>query len=157
MHLNHCRQKKRYIEINASQQFHGVEKRWFNSVHIGHTWLIEPHWLPRHLDAPPPQSQGAIVAEQDVAVDLLIKPFVVELRGVAPLMFTWWTVVLVPVLGSHSHWEVNSGQKAQHWANDQSCGITVVYHGQSGVTLFYCLCPQTESTLKIKLYVCIWL
>lgn len=95
------------------------------------TWLFEPVRLAWHLDAPPPQSQGAVQAEHGVAVSLLIKlsidELLFELGGIAPL--PWCTAVLVPVLSSHSHREVHCGQQAQHRADDQSCGISIVYHG----------------------------
>lgn len=119
--------------VKAAQMWH----------YISHTWLFEPVWLAGqwHLDAPPPQSQGAVQAEHGVTVRLLIKvsidEFISELWDIDRLTLKGWTAVLIPVLGSDSHREVDCGQQAQHRANDQSCGIAVVYHGLDGGSSFY--------------------
>lgn len=120
-----------------------------------HTWLFEPVWLAGqwHLDAPPPQSQSAVQAEHGVTVSLLIKvsidEFISELWDIDRLTLKVWTAVLIPVLGSDSHREVDCGQQAQHGADDQSCGIAVVYHGLDGGSSFY-RCLQRQAALHRK-------
>lgn len=88
-------------------------------------------------DAPPPQSQGTIQGEHDYTVEPLIKLSIDELLSVlGDVGVNWRTAVLVPVLSSHSHREVHGGQQAQYRADDQGCGIPIIYHGLEGKSSF---------------------
>ena len=88
--------------------------------------------LAGHQDAPPPQSQGAVQPEHGVAVGLLIDLSVDEViyepGQVAELSFHRGTAVLVPLLSPHSHRQVHRGQQAQHRADHQSGGISIIDH-----------------------------
>lgn len=86
-----------------------------------------------YSNAPSPQSQAAIVSEQNITVSLLIRLIAKEIFPGNFIRITWIllnrTSILIPEVCAYWGRHVDGGNKTKHTSNHKCCSKTVIHSG----------------------------
>lgn len=90
-----------------------------------------------YSDAPPPQPNRAVAAEECIRVGFLIGIFADKLLpdaspGLTDVLSWGQGVILVPEVGANGGCHVDGGDEAEHAGDHQRCSKPVIHHGALG-------------------------